>query len=596
MAKKGKNGKKSKGKTKALKTNNSGDNGASSPSQSTNKMEMMELPENGWICEKDEAAKAVKYERNEENILRLARAYYKLRQWEKLEVLASSALKDDCGSRANSSSKLYHQQLTTWRKEANANLSIKTHWNEQHKGGYGLEESRLLRLSMNTFTGAHGTFNNLNLLHFAAYQGDIRLLEKAIALGAAIDYPVGEPKEECGREGEEAPRGATALLLACTSLALYGAIPQERMRMIFREQPAVADRLRGNLVCAVQLVKLGANCSAVYRLGNCGGRIFAMMHAFGIDNKNAYQLANIAKKLELTRTMQTFKSVEDMIRLVHCRCGSRLPWRECHASVALVPESHYLYNDNTDEQGGEKVLCWGYSPLGDCLCGNNKDKYKSYVKCCWQGASRYQDDSTGILFGHSSMKIDERNKWCVHALQKLMEGKGPNDPIFPPMIFPPLTKEKIFSGVRNMPMKEFIKMFDLDGISMLCGWDMEVYVSVTERIENWFEWNNLHWALPKSELIQQTKKWNQALLQYCDDQNLTGTEREEVIKIHTASALAPCANPACNKIELDAKSFAKCLRCKKVAYCSRACQGDHWKLTHKKKCCPAFDFDSFIHS
>jgi hypothetical protein len=80
-------------------------------------MEMMELPENGWICEKDEAAKAVKCERNKKNILRLARAYCKLRQWEKLEALASSALKDDDHSReldsdssANSSSnKLYRQ-------------------------------------------------------------------------------------------------------------------------------------------------------------------------------------------------------------------------------------------------------------------------------------------------------------------------------------------------------------------------------------------------------------------------------------------------------------------------------------------------------
>eukprot|EP00978_Attheya_sp_CCMP212_P025241 scaffold80865_cov55-Attheya_sp.AAC.4 len=461
MAKKGKNGKKSKGKTiKALKTNNSGENGASPSSQSTSKMEMMELPENGWICEKDEAAKAVKCERNEENILRLARAYYKLRQWEKLEALASSALKDDSVSSAYASSKLYRQQLTTWHKEAKDNLSIKTRWNEQHEG-FGLEESRLRRLNMDTFICTHETFNNFNILHYAAYLGDIRLLEKAIALGAAIDYPVGEPKEEYAREGEEAPRGATALLIACASLALYG-------------------------------------------------QICALMQTFGIDNKNAYQLANIAKKLELTRTMKTFKYVEDRIRLVHCRCGSRLPWRECHASAALVPGRHYQYYDNTDEQGGEKVLCWRFSPLGDCPCGNNKDKYKSYFKCCWQDASRCQDDSTGQLFGKSSMLIDESNEWCVDVLQKLMEGKGPNDPIFPPSM---MTDEAIFSCFRNMPMKEMIKQRDPDGISVLYGWDMKVYVSVMERIENWFQWNDLHWAIPKSELIQRTKEWNKALLQ-----------------------------------------------------------------------------------
>uniref|UniRef100_A0A7S2XN94 phytol kinase n=1 Tax=Attheya septentrionalis TaxID=420275 RepID=A0A7S2XN94_9STRA len=580
MAKKEKNGTKSKGKTTAHQTNSSGDNGASLASQSTNKIETVELPENGWICEKDEAAKAVKCERNEENILRLARAYYKLRQWGKLEALTSSALKDDSGSTDNSSSKLYRQQLTTWHKEAKDNLSIRTIMDEQ---GYGLEESRLRRLrNINTVTCPHETFNNLNILQYAALKGDIRLLEKAIALGAVIDYPVGEPEEEYVREAPgEAPRGATALLLACSSLAMYGAVPQEHARMIFREQPRLADMLRGNLECAVQLVKLGANCSAVYRLGNCERMLFGMMQSLGIDNKNAYELAQIAKKVELTRTMKGFKSVEDRIRLVHCRCGSRLPWRECHASAALALGPHYAYyNSKVDERGGEKVLCWRFSPLGNCPCDNNKGKFKSYFKCCWQDASEYQDDSTAERFETKSMPIDERG---FNALQKLMEGKGPNDLVFPPS----MTNEKIFSGFRNMPLKEFIKQTDPDGISVLYGWDMEVYVSVMERLENWFQWNDLHWPIPKSELIQRTKEWNQALLQYCDDQNLAGTEREEVIKIHTASALAPCANPACNKFELDVKSFAKCSRCKKVAYCSRACQGDHWKLTHKQKCRPA---------
>jgi hypothetical protein len=443
---------------------------------------------------------------------------------------------------------------------------------------------------MDTFTCVHTTFNNFNILHYAAYQGDIRLLEKAIALGAAIDCPVDEPKEECAQQGEEAPRGATALLLACASLAMYSMMPREHRRMIFQEQPRIADMIRGNLECAVQLVKLGANCSAVYRLGNCGGTLFALMKAFGIDNKNAYQLANIAKKLELTRTMEIFKSADDKIRLVHCRCGSRLPWRECHASPTLAPEPHYYYLDNTGEQGGEKVLSWRFSPLGDCPCGNNKNKYKRYFKCCWEDTIRYQKDSTGQLYQHTSVRIDAsvRIDECIELhfqqLQESMLGEGPND-----SIFPPITKEEILSECMKMTPERMMKLCDPDGISVLCGWDIEVYVGVMERIENWFEWNDLHWALPKSELIQRTKEWNHALLQYCNDLNLIGIERDQVIKTHTASALAPCANPACHEFEVDIKSFAKCSRCKKVAYCSRACQGDHWKLSHKKNCCPDFE-------
>jgi hypothetical protein len=83
-------------------------------------------------------------------------------------------------------------------KEAKDNLSIKTQWNEQSEG-YGLEDRRLRLLNMDTFSYVHTTFNTFNMLHCAAYQVDIRLLEKAIALGAAIDYSVGEPKEECAQ-------------------------------------------------------------------------------------------------------------------------------------------------------------------------------------------------------------------------------------------------------------------------------------------------------------------------------------------------------------------------------------------------------------
>jgi len=153
-------------------------------------------------------------------------------------------------------------------------------------------------------------------------------------------------------------------------------------------------------------------------------------------------------------------------------------------------------------------------------------------------------------------------------------------------LFPSMSREKLFSGFRNIPMKEMLKSMDPDGMSVVHGWDMEVYIGVMERIENWFQWNDLHWSIPKAELIQRTKEWNTALSQYCDDKGLSGMEREQVVQVHTASALARCSNPACGEFEVKVKGFAKCSRCKQVAYCSTKCQTKHWKLSHRNKCLP----------
>lgn len=48
-----------------------------------------------------------------------------------------------------------------------------------------------------------------------------------------------------------------------------------------------------------------------------------------------------------------------------------------------------------------------------------------------------------------------------------------------------------------------------------------------------------------------------------------------------------CAAPTCTKVERSAEKFQKCGRCKKAAYCSKACQAAHWKA-HKKDCTQCF--------
>ncbi len=41
----------------------------------------------------------------------------------------------------------------------------------------------------------------------------------------------------------------------------------------------------------------------------------------------------------------------------------------------------------------------------------------------------------------------------------------------------------------------------------------------------------------------------------------------------------------CGQVPEEGQTFSHCARCKVVAYCSRACQVNHWKGGHKKECC-----------
>ena len=65
----------------------------------------------------------------------------------------------------------------------------------------------------------HPTFGNLNILHYACYTGNVYLMEKAVAAGAALDVPV---LTECTTGPFPAPPGTTALVLACSVLATAG--------------------------------------------------------------------------------------------------------------------------------------------------------------------------------------------------------------------------------------------------------------------------------------------------------------------------------------------------------------------------------------
>merc|ERR1712238_424347 len=126
-----------------------------------------------------------------------------------------------------------------------------------------------------------------------------------------------------------------------------------------------------------------------------------------------------------------------------------------------------------------------------------------------------------------------------------------------------------FSCFRNLSLEKFheiIQTADPDHISKMYTWNPVVCADIMERIDRWFQWTDLHWHIPKSELVVRVKEWNDALSKYCSDKKLMAMKREEVIRTYTASPFAPCANPSCAEIETRVKEFGKCTKCNRVAY------------------------------
>jgi len=64
--------------------------------------------------------------------------------------------------------------------------------------------------------------------------------------------------------------------------------------------------------------------------------------------------------------------------------------------------------------------------------------------------------------------------------------------------------------------------------SKIGEWDHKVFSGCVERIDNYFQWTDVHWELDEPELLQRVVEWNEALEKYCNDKNLMGTEHEDI--------------------------------------------------------------------
>jgi MYND finger len=464
--------------------------------------------------------------------LRLCRAHSTLRQWYALQDQAKKGLqvcatykgKGGGGGTTEAAKRVadWKARFKSYREQAGRELSVPSYLIQARSEAQ-------LRAAISGAVERPGVGQ-------PAIIGDMRLMEALVAHGAGIDVPV-----PVGRSPFEplqwAPPDATPLLVVCFDIAAHDADHIE-----YEGNPTEAFlQMQGNEVdkgteCAMQLVRLGADLTRTLNLHNSPNRREASGYiAAGFDGKTPLQLAMMTKRPELVELMEQHLryTPEERAEVVHCRCGSRLPWKACHGAGGEAPHYHV-----SEEDG----LVFRVSPLAKCPCHKTT---RTHYECCWTKAPNpaYLVDATG------------------HAMHvyRTPRGPGQTDAYF-------LAKSELLS------------------------WDPAVYHGCLERLErdedDLFMWTDLHWHLEEPELLRRASAWNNPLRAYCRDKGFKGEERARVLEKHRANLCAPCGRVGCDALEREPKEFQRCSRCKAIGYCSRECQKKDW-AEHRMNCIEA---------
>jgi hypothetical protein len=538
----------------------------------TRKSTSTKIPKDGWVQELGDAESAAKKSRSAGAQLRLAIAAYKLRDFRKLKAAANLGLALDPSEGEKELLKEYIEKSKE-QKEMIIDRNIL------------LQHMRIPGFDCDDFCFSSNTcsFTNLNILQYAVVTGDVTLMEEVVALGAALDLPV-KDESAPGVPLVSAPPGSTALLLACALLAMHGEL-ERHYQNSYRSQNF--DTIDQNCECAIQLVHLGANCQVKLQIPAAQRRntpdnsidYVAAFRTLNLHGKTAQELARISGRRDLIRAIELMQKPES-VDLTQCRCGSRLPWNQCHG--APIPGQSNLYIEG---DGGR--LCWRFSPKAMCPC---KLTNKEHYKCCWFSSTpHYNNDACMGAIKRFRTTPGRPSEQALRPLQycRIYEIMNPNDPIIPQGT----TSEEYRKTQTDLIRSEGLTWLDdFNGRrSGVKDWDPTVYAGVVDRMDvgKYFIWSGLHWRLPKAELLQRVKEWNEALEKYCDDTGLAGAEREAVVTKHTANPCESCSNPSCNNWETEPKEFQNCSRCKTVAYCCRDCQKKDWKAQHKSLWCIA---------
>jgi MYND finger len=435
--------------------------------------------------------------------------------------------------------------------------------------------------SPNTLFLDFHVYQNANILQVAALSGDVRLLEAVVALGAALDWPFVINSGRVGRDdiSDSAvvlPSDASTLVMACVTLAIADSTAP-CFDELTQASPKYPEKTLDTIEeCAMQLVRLGADptrklhvlrdeaCCFLYRIPE-------------LDGKSAFQIAAMSKRRALVALMWEHMQMNltERAAAVHCRCGSRLPWKECHSTGAGQPPP--CMGDTT----AQRVRC-RVSPLARCPCTFAEApgspaliRGKPYYKCCWKdnASPTYLMDETGC---YTSLAPGVAPKeFMRRGLGYRSTGGDPD--------FDGYFRDHV-RLLRESPAHFHELCAALGSKSkMLMTWDPVVYAGCLERLDDPFFWTDVHWDLDRSVLVRQAAEWNKALQKYCDDRGLEGEEKHHIFETHRANPCGPCGFRGCDAFETKVRQFERCATCKAIAYCSRSCQRKDW-AEHRNVC------------
>jgi hypothetical protein len=338
-------------------------------------MPTQKIPKDGWVQEFGDAEAAAKKSRTAGAQLRLAIAAYKLRDFKKLKTAANLGLALD----PSDGEKELLKEYTERSKEQKATTLTSSSLQQMRKPGANCD--------FFTISSDICPFTNLNILQYAVVAGDVTLTEEVVALGAALDFPVSDENRHVPNVPPlPAPTGSTALLLTCATLAIYGD-KMHRDPTLRRDPPAgLLESLHRCCECAIRLVYLGANCQVKLQIPTQRRNApvnpsdpVTIFRNLNLGGKTVQELAIMSRQRELIRAIEVMQKTEN-IHLTQCRCGSRLPWNQCHG--VPVPGQSNLYVQPEDNG----LLNWRYSPKATCPC---KLTNKEHYKCCWFTSSPF---------------------------------------------------------------------------------------------------------------------------------------------------------------------------------------------------------------
>jgi hypothetical protein len=268
--------------------------------------------------------------------LRLCRSYGKLRQWNELSDAAQKGL-DVCSTYAATPSSA--SRISEWKARFE---SYKKKSREEQSGKSLVDDPKCAQLFEKVITGEanlnyvaypHVAFTDSNVLQFAALAGDMRFLEALVARGAALDAPFLPVRAVV-------PSDATGLLMVCVNLA-----SAERNRPLRAYTKTTREELDRSTECAMQLVRLGAELARKLNLGNAPRTLVSeAFRSSCFDGKTVLELAKMTSRVALVELMEQHLSYtpEERADVVHCRCGSRLPWKACHGTGIGQPPHYYV--------------------------------------------------------------------------------------------------------------------------------------------------------------------------------------------------------------------------------------------------------------